>query len=183
MELYIHYIRVDHHVSSIKRNRTKWPRISFKLTVEITNNTHNQRNNTVRRPGFILPSSQNQTISDDRPNLASKWQPYATVTPIGRRNPDISSPDDFPVNALYLGQKKAAISQRTSIESARTHITKAEIIRAFTISMKKPQTRGTTINARWAAPYCWVTAVMFAIAVAVEPSAIPPNPADITTAS
>lgn len=61
--------------------------------------------------------------------------------------------------------------------------TKTEMIRALTISMKKPHTRGTTMKARWAAPYCWVTAVMLAMAVAVEPSAIPPKPAEITTAS
>ncbi len=44
------------------------------------------------------------------------------------------------------------------------------MIRAFTTSMKKPHTSGTTIKARGAAPYCLATAVMLTIAVAVEPS-------------
>ena len=57
------------------------------------------------------------------------------------------------------------------------------MINAFAKSMKKPQTNGTTIKARWAAPYCCVTAVILTIAVAVEPSVIPPKPELITAAS
>ena len=54
---------------------------------------------------------------------------------------------------------------------------------ALTRSRKKAETRGTIRKARVESPYCLVTAVMLAIAVGVEPSAIPPNPAQITAAS
>ncbi|CLQ61476.1 Uncharacterised protein [Mycobacterium tuberculosis] len=39
------------------------------------------------------------------------------------------------------------------------------------------------MKALCAAPYCWVTAVMLAMAVAVDPSVMPPKLADITAAS
>ena len=55
--------------------------------------------------------------------------------------------------------------------------------RASTMSMKKPHTSGTTITALYAAPYCWVTAILLAIAVAVEPNLMPTNAAEITAAS
>ena len=61
--------------------------------------------------------------------------------------------------------------------------TKNLIIIALTISIKKPQTKGKIMNARWAAPYCLATADMLTIAVAVEPRVIPPKPALITVAS
>ncbi len=51
------------------------------------------------------------------------------------------------------------------------------------MSTKKPQTSGTTMKARCAAPWLRATAVMFATAVAVEPSVMPPKPAQITTVS
>lgn len=57
------------------------------------------------------------------------------------------------------------------------------ITSALAMSMTKPHTKGTTTNARGAAPYSRVTALMLAIAVAVEPRAMPPNPAHITAAS
>ena len=57
------------------------------------------------------------------------------------------------------------------------------MISALTISMKKPQTSGTITKARCAAPCCCATVVILAMAVAVEPSVIPPNPAEITAAS
>ena len=66
---------------------------------------------------------------------------------------------------------------------ARDQPTKAEMTSAFTMSMKKPQTSGTMMNARCAAHCCCVTAVRLAIAVAVDPSVMPPNPAHMTTAS
>ena len=49
--------------------------------------------------------------------------------------------------------------------------------------MKKAQTNGTMINARWEAPYCLLTADILAMAVGVEPSDIPPKPAETTAAS
>src|SRR5688572_28512812 len=54
-------------------------------------------------------------------------------------------------------------------------------ITALARSMKKPHTSGTITNARGAAPYSRATAVMLAMAVAVDPSAMPPKPA-LTTA-
>ncbi|MNU05825.1 hypothetical protein D3C72_2507740 [compost metagenome] len=57
------------------------------------------------------------------------------------------------------------------------------MITALTRSMKKPHTSGTIRNAWCAAPYFWVTVVILTMAVAVEPSAIPPKPEAITLAS
>ena len=49
--------------------------------------------------------------------------------------------------------------------------------------MKNAQTKGTIINAKCEAPYRVVTADIFAIAVGVDPSEIPPKPEHITAAS
>jgi len=57
------------------------------------------------------------------------------------------------------------------------------IYNALTKSIKNALTSGTTINALCAPPYFVVTAVIFAIAVGVDPSDIPPNPEIITAAS
>ena len=57
------------------------------------------------------------------------------------------------------------------------------ITNALIRSMKNPQTSGTMMKARCAAPYYFATAVMFTIAVAVEPRAMPPKPALMTAAS
>ncbi len=54
------------------------------------------------------------------------------------------------------------------------------MIRAFTTSMKKPHTNGTTMKARGAAPYCLATALMLTIAVAVDPKVMSPKPAQMT---
>ncbi len=53
----------------------------------------------------------------------------------------------------------------------------------FSRSMKNAPTSGTTRNATCEAPWRWVTAVMFAIAVGVAPSPKPMKPALITAAS
>jgi hypothetical protein len=49
--------------------------------------------------------------------------------------------------------------------------------------MKKAHTSGTTMKAKCEGPYRLVTADMLAIAVAVEPREMPPQPADTTAAS
>ena len=54
---------------------------------------------------------------------------------------------------------------------------------ALARSMKKAETRGTMMKARWEGPKRWVTAAMLAIAVGVEPRVTPPNPAATTAAS
>ena len=73
--------------------------------------------------------------------------------------------------------------KRDAAMSARQRPTKKLMIRAFTKSMKKPQTKGTMMKARCAGPYCLATADMLTIAVAVEPSVMPPKPALMTLAS
>src|SRR5690606_7686690 len=62
----------------------------------------------------------------------------------------------------------------------RVHVPAIRLIAtALARSMTNPHTRGTTMKAFGAAPNSRLTAVMLATAVAVEPSAIPPNPAHI----
>ncbi|GEM_PF-5204296 len=116
------------------------------------------------------------------PHLRKFGAYHQLMTVMSMARPTLSLTDNraHDSDLSILGQAGAATPQG---DQACHHPTKAEMIRALTISMKKPHTRGTTMKARWAAPYCCVTAVMLAIAVAVDPSAIPPKPADMTTAS
>ena len=60
---------------------------------------------------------------------------------------------------------------------------KEGISTALTRSRKRAETNGTIRNARVEDPYCWVTAVMLAMAVGVEPKVMPLKPAQITPAS
>jgi len=53
--------------------------------------------------------------------------------------------------------------------------TKKLMMSAFIRPMKNPQTSSKTMEARYAAPYCFATAVMLTIALAVEPEVIPPK--------
>lgn len=57
------------------------------------------------------------------------------------------------------------------------------ITSALIRSMKKPHTSGTIMKACGALPYSLVTALMLAIAVAVDPRVMPPKPAQTTVAS
>ena len=63
------------------------------------------------------------------------------------------------------------------------HRTINPIASAFTMSMKKAETRGRIMNARAQAPWSFVTAVMLAMAVGVAPRLMPVKPDEITAAS
>lgn len=69
------------------------------------------------------------------------------------------------------------------INALTDYLAKKPMTTALAKSITKPQTSGTITKAFLAAPNSRVTAVILATAVAVEPNAMPPKPAQITAAS
>ena len=75
---------------------------------------------------------------------------------------------------------------KVKISASNNYISKIRnklIIRAFVISIRKAETKGTITNALYAVPYLRVIADMLAIAVGVAPSDMPPNPEHTTADS
>jgi hypothetical protein len=105
----------------------------------------------------------------------------AGTTALAEKNTDENSKAE--TDEDLGGQSKSAPGRTCFHVILQNVLRKKGITMALTRSMKKAETNGTMMKARWEGPKRWVTAAMLAIAVGVDPRITPPNPEAITAAS